>query len=76
MFYAHLARFQRAPLTTEQRADVAPELRRMAGLTPGDFAAVARRMDMMGDACDAAVLVEEVVAELRAKGADGRRVGF
>jgi DNA invertase Pin-like site-specific DNA recombinase len=59
-----------------KRADVAAELRRMAGLTPGDFAAVARRVDILGDACDAKVLVEEIAAELRAKETAPTQVGF
>ncbi len=76
MFDAYLGRFLPAPLTTEERADVAADLRSMAGLTLGDFALVARRLDIQGGTADAASLLRELQAELVAKGPDGKRMGF
>jgi SpoVK/Ycf46/Vps4 family AAA+-type ATPase len=44
-------------------------------LTPGDFATVRRRRALFG-ACDAAGLVEWLAAEVEARGAHARRIGF
>lgn len=55
------------------------ELERMANLTPGDFAAVARRVGAIygaGAPLDALALVDELRAEVAAKEGSPRSIGF
>jgi hypothetical protein len=59
--------------------DVAPaqvELSRLTTLTPGDFAAVARRLGSMGRKLEPLALVAELRAEVEAKEPATRPVGF
>jgi len=58
-----------------READVA-RLRELVSLTPGDIAAVARRIRATGERLSASRLVELVEAELKAKRAPARSVGY
>ncbi len=56
-----------------------PEVERMAarpGLTPGDFAAVARRLRALGGAVEAADLLDGLDTELELKESPAARIGF
>ena len=73
VFAAHLAQ---AP-TAHERAVVVAALTRMRTLAPGDFAAVARRFAALGDTVTVARCVDELDAEVRAKGrTTSAAVGF
>jgi len=53
------------------------ELSRLETVTPGDFAAVVRRVRILGFVPDAGTIVRELGEELRAKPGGGKpRVGF
>ncbi len=52
------------------------ELDRLSTLTPGDFAAVRRRVRALGGAPPPAELLRELAAEVKAKGVPARAVGF
>ncbi len=53
-----------------------PELARVAGLTPGDFAVVARQLRFDGGRRDAGAIVEMLALEAAAKPAIRRPIGF
>ena len=53
-----------------------PELARIAGLTPGDFAVVARQLRFERTRPDPAAIVELLAREAAAKPAGGHRIGF
>jgi hypothetical protein len=52
------------------------EVARMAALTPGDFAAVARRMPALGERGTGERVLAELKAEVRVKGAMVGAIGF
>ena len=53
-----------------------PDLARIAGLTPGDFAVVARQLRFERTRPDAAAIAELLAREAAAKPAGGHRIGF
>jgi hypothetical protein len=55
-----------------------PEVDRLRTLTPGDFAAVRRKHEMLGHIRSAHELVAALAAECEVKpdGREGRRIGF
>lgn len=59
-----------------QPPDLVRRLAALGPLAPGDFAAVARRVDMMGDQVTAVQLLEELATEVAARGKPARAVGF
>lgn len=65
-----------APLTDAGTARVHAEVARLNTLTPGDFAAVARRVRALGQRLPAAELVTLLRHEVEAKTVEARRVGF
>jgi SpoVK/Ycf46/Vps4 family AAA+-type ATPase len=73
LFDAHLASRLAEPA---DRGLLAAALRRAGALVPGDFAVVARKVEVMGGKWTLAALVEELAAEVRARGEEGRAVGF
>jgi transitional endoplasmic reticulum ATPase len=75
MWESHLARFC-GPAGDAARAAIADALRRMRGLTPGDFGVVARRAAQVVGAWGPEALVRELEAESLARGHEGRTVGF
>jgi hypothetical protein len=58
--------------TAEAEAAIA----RVANLTPGDFAAAARRVRALGAPMTAAAFAAEVLTEVRVKEGVGTRIGF
>jgi hypothetical protein len=52
------------------------EVRGLANLTPGDFAAVSRRLATLGGGVDSGRLLEELRSEVRVKGGGGGKLGF
>jgi hypothetical protein len=58
------------------RERVLRELSRYAAITPGDFAAVARRLSALQRRCTADELLNELRAELVVKEGPGRAIGF
>lgn len=67
--------FDRHLAAAPREAEIA-RLRALTTLTPGDIAAVARRIRATGERLSAAQLVDLVEAELRAKRAPSRSVGY
>jgi hypothetical protein len=65
-----------APLLEIDVARVRADLARLATLTPGDFAAVARRVRALGDRMSAAELCTLLQREVEAKREAPRRAGF
>lgn len=55
---------------------IAEALRRVPGLTPGDFAVVAPRIAQLGGASTPAALLRELETEVAARGDERRPIGF
>jgi SpoVK/Ycf46/Vps4 family AAA+-type ATPase len=65
-----------ADLAGEGADDAVAELARMTNLTPGDFAAVARRLNALGEPCTPRRLLAELWTEVRAKEGATTPIGF
>jgi SpoVK/Ycf46/Vps4 family AAA+-type ATPase len=76
LFDAHLASRLADPAEATDRGQLGRALRRAGTLVPGDFAVVARKAEVLGGRWTLAALVEELSAEVRARGEEGRAVGF
>jgi hypothetical protein len=60
----------------EAEAEAEEMIARVANLTPGDFAAAARRVRALGAPVTAVGFAAEVVAEVRVKEGVAARIGF
>ncbi|BDG08599.1 AAA family ATPase [Anaeromyxobacter paludicola] len=76
LFRTRLAPLLARPLAPEDQVRVAYELRHFPNLAPGDFAAVARRVRVLGGSYEPEALLAELAAEVAAKRASPRAIGF
>jgi SpoVK/Ycf46/Vps4 family AAA+-type ATPase len=76
LFASMFADLLATPLTETDRARVRAEVSRLTTLTPGDFAAVARRVRALSQRLPAAELLTLLRLEVAAKAVEPRRVGF
>ena len=81
LFVAFFERLLPAPMSLEEEDRVAQSLARLANLTPGDFAAVARRRRALqafagGAPLSSTDLLEDLRAEAKAKEGTAQAIGF
>jgi transitional endoplasmic reticulum ATPase len=75
MWDAHLARFLSSGGEAERTA-IAEALRCIPGITPGDFAVVARRVAQLRGTWTAVALLRELETEVAARRGERRAIGF
>lgn len=76
LFKGQLGAFLSEPLDAHGERAISRELGRFATLTPGDFAAVQRRLRALGGTSTAERLCAELRAEVEVKDAAPRAIGF